>query len=89
MHQAHINAEHIQLTALDKVGPLLCLLTVEEKKAFLEQMAFAALLDRSRLVSSETVEVLYRREVNHLGNFAWSPTWLFSKQQWAPATGQA
>ena len=30
---------------------------------------------------------MYQGVVNHLGYFAWSPTWLFSKQQLALATG--
>ena len=71
---ADLNAAHVPLTALDKVGPLLCLLTVEEKKAFLAQTAVAALLDLSQLVSRETVEVMYQGVVNHLGDFARSPT---------------
>ena len=84
-----LNAAHVPLTVLDKVGPLLRLLTVEEKKAFLAQTAVAALLDRSRLVSHETVEAIYQGVVDHLGDIAWSPTWRLSEPQRAPATGPA
>ena len=77
-----LNAVHVPLTALD-------LLTVEEKKAFLVQTVVAALLDLSRLVSCKTVVVMYQGVINHLGDFAWSPTWWFSKQQLAPAMGPA
>ena len=70
MHIEHIfsdlNAAHVQLTVLDKVGPLLGLLTVEEEKAFLVQTAVAVLLDRSLLVSHKTVEVMY-----HGGHVPW------------------
>ena len=55
------------------------------------QTAVAALLDRSQLVSSEKVEAMYQGVVNHLGYFAWSPTWRFSKApaQLALASGPA
>jgi hypothetical protein len=88
---ADLNAAHVPLTALDRVGPLLRLLTGDERKAFFAQPAVAALLDRSRLVSRETVEAMYQGVVDHLGAFARSPTWRFSKApaQRAPAPGPA
>ena len=79
---ADLNAVHVPLTALDKVWPLLCLLTVEEKKVFLAQTAVAALLDRPQLVSCKTVEAMYHGVVNHLGYFAWSPTWGSASSSW-------
>ena len=86
-----LNTAHVLLTTLDRVGPLLCLLTGEERKTFFEQTAVAELLNLSRLVSRETVEAMYEGVVDHLVDFAQSPTWQFSKApaQLAPAPGLA
>ena len=46
---ADLNAAHVPLTALNRVGLLLCLLTGDERKAFFAQLAVAALRDRSRV----------------------------------------
>ena len=86
-----LQAAFVTLTALDKVSHLLHLLTGDKRKAFLAQPEVATLLDRSRLVSCETMEEMCRGVLDHLGDFARFPTWRFSKApaQRAPAPGPA
>ena len=70
-----LQAAFVTLTALDRVGHLLRLLTEDERKAFLAQPEVAALLDRFRLVSCETMEEMCQGVLGHLGDFTRSPTY--------------